>query len=293
MTVKTNICFDFYIISLTSDEFQYLKEIFVKIVNNELSNKCTVKGFNREIFKLTELSDKNCWIGQFRKYRIDQLPVFASYGNDEVEITLKDDEGLVERNCFAYFSNRNLLIWQVDKHANHPDRFTEFLELITNSKVEALPIATKESLNKFMRNGVEILNFDIAVARPTAPSLYDENKFTKDIFDLMAHTGGDRFSLQGGVNLRKKEHGVLSNMKAGIKTLIQSGAATKAQFTISDLGERNVIDLILDKVSSRRQMMSSKKSIPFQTMVELIQSVYEEKQEVLNEILGEVQNTLL
>lgn len=293
MAEKTDIYFDFYTIQITSEGHEKLKDIFASIVQKGISSNITVKGYTRELFKLTEKKAENYWVGQFRKYRKDQLPVLAIQGKDETEIALKDGEAIVEKNCFAYFPDRNILVWQVDRHANHPDRFTDFLKLITKDcKFEALPVSTTESLKRFMKNGIEILNFDISVARPTAPSLYDANKFTKDIFELMTLTGGDRFSLQCGVNLRKKDHGTLSNIKAGVQTLIKSGAATKAQFTISDLGERDFIDLIVDRVSAKRQVESSKKSIPFLTMVDMLQSVYDEKKDVLNEIFGTVQNSL-
>ena len=263
-------------------------------LKNGISNSfIEVRGFTREVYRLDK-TQKTYWLGQFRKYRVDQLPAYARFGEDETEIQLEDDQGIIERNCFIFFPDRNVLIWQHDAHANHPERFADFLSTISGDKIEVAPILTKSALLRLMDSKTEALKFQISVARPTAPSMYNQNKFTDNLFSLMENSGADLFNLTGGVDLRSKDAGFLNSrlLKRGLETLVSSGAAKTAKVLVVEEGKREWLDLITDRVKASRQVEADKKSIPFATMVDMLESVYEEKREVLDEILGTARATL-
>lgn len=290
---KKDINFDFYQIVVGTNEKDFLDDFFTKVKSGETDSFVEVRGFTRELYRL-EKNQKGNWIGQFRKYRIDQLPAYARYGEDETEIQLEDDQGIIERNCFMLFPTQNILVWQHDAHANHPERFADFLTIMSSIKVEAAPILTKSALTRLMSSQTEALKFHISVARPTAPSMYDANKFTEDLFSLMNNAGADLFNLTGGVDLRSKDSGYLNGniLKRGLKTLVASGAAKGAKVLVIEEGKREWLDLITDRVKATRQVETDKKSIPFLTMIDMIQSVYDEKREVLDEIMGSPQTSI-
>lgn len=290
---KKDINFDFYQVVISSTQNTTLLDCFENLKNGVTGSIIDVRGFTREIYRLDK-TNKNYWLGQFRKYRIDQLPAFARYGEDETEIQLEDDQGIIERNCFIFYPDRNVLIWQHDAHANHPERFADFLSTISGDKIEVAPILTKSALLRLMDSKTEALKFQVSVARPTAPSMYNQNKFTDNLFSLMENSGADLFNLTGGVDLRSKDAGFLNSglLKRGLETLVSSGAAKSAKVFVLDEGKREWLDLITDRVKASRQVEADKKSIPFLTMVDMLESVYEEKREVLDEILGTARTTL-
>ncbi|MCL6166204.1 MULTISPECIES: DUF6731 family protein [Acinetobacter calcoaceticus/baumannii complex] len=289
---KKYINFDFYQVILTGTNVASLPEGFDNILSKNFIDRKEVKGFTREIYRLEKFSP-NQWIGQFRKYRTDQLPAYATFGEDEIELELKENQGIIERNTFIYYIDMNILVWQYDAHANHPERFADFLSVSFGSKVEVAPILTKNAISKLMKGGVEALKFDLSVARPTAPSLYDSNSFTKGLFSLMSNSGSDLFNLSGGIDLRSKEHDTLTTQfKSGLASLVESGAAKKAKVVIEDEGKREILDLITDRVKASRQIETLAKSIPFMSMVDMINSAYEEKRGVLNEVIGTAPDSL-
>ncbi len=291
---KKDINFDFYQVVISSNQNTNLVDCFESLKSGTAHNSLIeVRGFTRELYRLDK-SPINYWFGQFRKYRVDQLPAYARFGEDETEIKLDDGQGIIERNCFIFFPDRNVLIWQHDAHANHPERFADFLSTISGDKIEVAPVLTKSALLRLMDSQTEALKFEISVARPTAPSMYNENKFTGNLFSLMENSGADLFNLMGGVDLRSKDAGFLNSglLKRGLETLVSSGAAKKAKVLILDEGKREWLDLITDRVKTSRQVEADKKSIPFATMIDMLESVYDEKREVLDEILGTTRDTL-
>lgn len=289
---KKDINFDFYQVVICSNQNTTLVDCFENLKSGTTNSFIEVRGFTRELYRLDK-SPKNYWFGQFRKYRVDQLPAFARFGEDETEIKLDDGQGMIERNCFIFFPDRNVLIWQHDAHANHPERFADFLSTISGDKIEVAPVLTKSALLRLMNSQTEALKFDISVARPTAPSMYNENKFTENLFSLMENSGADLFNLMGGVDLRSKDGGFLTGLvKRGLATLVSSGAAKKAKVLVLDECKREWLDLITDRVKTSRQVEADKKSIPFVTMIDMLESVYDEKREVLDEILGTTRDTL-
>lgn len=290
---KHEVNFDFYQLVFNSGSNSSVIDCFNRIVKNEIDAFIDIKDYTRELYRVSFNPTDKYWVGQFRKYRKNQLPAFARPGEDEIELTLDGDQGIIERNCFIFLPFRNILIWQHDAHANNPERLADFLSVLSEDKVEVAPILTKSALLRLMDGKTDALKFKISVARPTAPSMYDENKFTADLFSLMNNSGSDLFNLVGGVDLRSKDSGVLSRfVKSGIKTLVSSGAAKTAKVFVLEDGKREWLDLITDRVKTSRQLEAGKKSIPFLTMVDMIKSAYDEKLEVLNEILGKEQDTL-
>lgn len=291
---KKEINFDFYQLILTSNSNSELLGCFQKVADGRLKGFVDVRGYTREVYRLEQSEEDNYWIGQFRKYRTDQLPAYARFGEDETEITLEEGQGIIERNCFIFIPNRNILVWQHDAHANHPERFADFLSVLSGDKVEAAPILTKSALKKLMDGKTEALKFKISVSRPTAPSMYDENTFTNGLFNLMNSSGADLFNLTGGVDLRSKDSGFLNSalIKTGLSTLVSSGAAKTAKVLIIDENKKDWLDLITDRIKTSRQVEADKKSIPFLSMIDMVKSAYEEKVEVLNEVLGKDQNNI-
>lgn len=290
---KKTINFDFYKVILTGTTISTFDEGLSNIFSKTFIDRKDIRGFTREIYRI-EKSNPNQWIGQFRKYRTDQLPAYAKFGEDEVELELEDDQGIIERNSFIYYIDTNILVWQSDAHANHPERFAEFLSCSFGSKIEVAPILTKTALSRLMSGRVEALKFNLSVARPTAPSLYDSNKFTSGLFSLMNSSGSELFTLSGGIDLRSKEHSSLSSsFKSGIATLVESGAAKTAKVIVLEDGKKDIIDLITDRVKASADIDAELKSVPFLSMIGMLESAYDGKRGVLDEIFGTTQNSLV
>ncbi|MDC5170274.1 hypothetical protein NRA36_16975, partial [Acinetobacter baumannii] len=91
---KKYINFDFYQVILTGTNVASLPEGFDNILSKNFIDRKEVKRITREIYRLEKISP-NQWIVQFRKYRAGQIPAYATFGGDEIELKLKENQVII------------------------------------------------------------------------------------------------------------------------------------------------------------------------------------------------------
>lgn len=277
--------FDFYQLTVTPDaSISEVGDGFSGSLSGAFQSNCHHHGYIRELHDLT--ATPSVWHGQFRKYRDADLPQIGKIGGAPSNIPLQDDEGLIEVNAFMYFKKFNILIWSVNGHGSHPDKFASCLSDLWGVKVHVSPLIEPDCMKRLMRNSVEIKKIIVTVPRPSNPDLFEENNVSETMMNLMKNTNSDHFKLELGVNLRSKDAGSLrGDIKLAVKEFIAAGA-TKAEVVIDEHGCNEPIDLIAQRISSTRQLATSSRYLPAATMYTMLKDVYDEKQGVIDELCG-------
>jgi hypothetical protein len=277
--------FDFYQLTVTPDaSISEVGDGFSGSLSGVFQSNCHHHGYTRELHDLTASSSG--WQGQFRKYRDADLPQIGKIGASPSDIILQDDEGLIEVNSFMYFKKFNILVWNVNGHGSHPDKFASCLSDLWGLKVSISPLIEPDCIKRLMRNNVQLKKIIVTVPRPSNPNLYDQNSVSETMMNLMQNTNSDHFKLELGVNLRSKDAECLTgNLKLALQEFVAAGA-TKAEVVIDENGYNEPIDLIAQRISSTRQLATSSRYLPAATMYTMLKDVYDEKQGVIDELCG-------
>lgn len=291
---KTWVKFDFYQLNVTSkDDINNINDIFDKVINKQFETCFACNGYTRELFDLTyRKAPYNSFSGRFRKFRTDKFPEVGTPGGNGVPVELKPGEGLIESNFFIYYPEFNLLIWQVNGYGSLPTRFADFIKNLSNTMVTVEPIIQADAVKELMKESSQLKKIIATIARPTNPDLYDISNETKTIMSLMNNTDADRFNLTLAVDLRSNKKGTLKNLKTTLVELVKYDAEKAVAVVEDEHGFVHPIDLIAQRLSDRRQIVTDKGYVHPQTIFDLIDNVYEDNQGALNDYFGTIQSRI-
>lgn len=239
---------DFYVLTVNQIQgTQLLKEL----LESSEERGCTEAfSLNREddekyqIRNIVKLGAGASYKGIFGRCRYNETPVQGTVDGKEEDVEIKPGHGLVEKNHFLFFPNRNLLVYQRNSGGSHYSKMRSFLELATEIQGVTLePILTKDSYAKLLSSNADVRRIDLSFQKPKDPSLYS-NAWTREAMQLMRSAGSvsSRVTLSVG-----REGGSLSrDLKNAVVTLAKGGLASVARVKLE--GELEPIDLIGDRV---------------------------------------------
>lgn len=117
---------DFFTGHVTADENQgRLADVLDALIARAACPAWKRGGYAYELRDL--LLTGQVYRGVLAKLRSDQLPHAGQLGGVERELDLAEEEGLIEKNFFLYYSSRNLLVYQRNGNASRSQRFAEYL----------------------------------------------------------------------------------------------------------------------------------------------------------------------
>lgn len=239
----------------------------------------SIAGYTREVWQPINRCgpDPRSVAGQFRKFRTSDLPEIGAAGQDSAELELAENQGLIERNFFVYYEDRQLLGWCRNGHGNTVSQFANFLSACWGTKVQAGPILQPDAAKRLMRNGIELKAIEVTLPRPTNPEFYPEEDFSKEMVEMLRRSGADTIHLTLGINTRRSDTGgsLASRWKHALAEVTGMGAST-ARAVVYDDGIEHPIDLIADRVVSYQDIETNARFPPSGTMYEAIDAAREE-----------------
>lgn len=291
---KTWMKFDFYQLNVAAKEdIKSANDIFNKVISNPVECCFESNGYTRELFSLTYRdSPCNSYTGIFRKFRTDKFPEVGIPGGEGIPVDLKPGEGLIESNFFIFYPEFNLLIWHVNGYGSLPTRFSDFLKKLSNTHVTVEPIIKADAVKELMKESSQLKKIIATIARPTNPELYDMSNETTTIMQLMSNTNADRFNLTLAVDLRSNKKGILRGLKDTIVELANSNAEKAVAVIEDEHGFVHPIDLIAQRLSDRRQVVTNQGYIQSKIMFDLIDNVYVDNQGALNDYFGTIESRI-
>jgi hypothetical protein len=175
----------------------------------------------------------------------DDAPSIREAGGGERAIRLGADEHLIEKNHFLYFTDRELLVWQVNGRGSHMHRFELYLSHLAGHILTLDDVIDPAALARIAAGQVKRLKVRIAGSRN--PEAIDPNNWESGIFDLMDGVDGTAITLE--VATRRRGNGLSDAVKDVAHRLMDADQTRGLQVTM--LGEQEPIDLFADCVKDR------------------------------------------
>jgi hypothetical protein len=196
-----------------------------------------------QIRSLVALPGGKVYKGVFGRCRFGEKPVQGTEDGKEAEVVLKPGHGLVEKNHFLYFVDRNLFVYQRNQTGSHSSKLQRYLSMATNVQIILEPILTRDSYERLLSPGVEAKSIELSFQQPKDPTLY-EDLWVREAMSLVSELGGltAKVRISVGREAKTLEHKALSSAV----TLARTGLARVARVKIED--EDEPIDLIADRI---------------------------------------------
>lgn len=180
--------------------------------------------------------------GVFGRCRFGEKPLQGTEDGEEADVELKPGHGLVEKNHFLFYSEKNLLVFQRNPSGSHYSRFQHYSNLAAGKPLLFEPLLTSDSYQRLLDGG-HVRTLDISFQQPKDPEFY-KNLWTKDVVKLIKRAGGVNTRIRIGVG--RTTQTLLSDMKEVAVNLAKGGLAKVARVQLE--GESTPIDLIADRV---------------------------------------------
>lgn len=211
-----------------------------------------VGGFTRELKMLNEHSNGSIY-GVFAKYRVDDIPHIGQIrGRREDAIPLKEDEGLIEKNHFIYVPEHQLLVFQTNGHANTHGTLARAISkaLPRGQKISFVPVLQKESMRRLMDRNLAPVRLEVSFTRPTNKDLYDGEKWSDDLLDMIQISDGNTAHLTLGLGRNPVPGARLSDrVKNGLAALMASTDVSVARVDVREGDQVYPIDLVADRIT--------------------------------------------
>lgn len=197
-----------------------------------------------QIRSIVPLGSGKSYKGIFGRCRYGEKPEQGTEDGKETDVDLKPGHGLVEKNYFLFFPDRNLLIYQRNSSGSHYSRLQRYLNLTVGpGHLIALdPILTTDAYKRLI-NGAEARAIDISFQQPKDASIY-KDVFTQDAIKLVNNSGG--VSARIRISVGRTDQRLISKIKDAAVTLARSGLAKVARVQLE--GESDPVDLIADRI---------------------------------------------
>lgn len=286
-------CIDFFQMThVATPQVPTIEDGFESIINSGATDSLNVHGYIREIWQPIRRTSPlpNSYAGQFRKFRTSDLPEIGAAGQDSVALELAENHGLVERNFFVYYPDRQLLGWCRNAHGNTALQFAKFLAALWGTRVNAGPVLQPDAARRLIREEVVLKKIEVTLPRPTNPDFYAEEEFTQGLLDMLRRDGADSIHLTMGINTRRADtSGSLSSrLKSGLTEALGMGAST-AKAVVYDEGIEHPIDLIADRIWSHQIIETNGRFPPSATMYQAIDAARDECRGSINDYFGSLE----
>jgi len=160
------------------------------------------KGFLKKI-------NENIFVFQKLKHDFNPKLLDLKTGN-ETEITLEEDEYVVEETFFYYDFDNNILIYHMNRSGFAPSAFEEYIKKLLNSHLKnntfiLKPILSKQGYEKLASQRI-VKKIDLSVAQPSLGVLKELGFNVEQIVDMDI----DSLSEIEIVFKSKRKHGILT-----------------------------------------------------------------------------------
>ncbi|KHS67328.1 hypothetical protein RC77_13985 [Pectobacterium brasiliense] len=279
---------EFYQLSFKpSARLASLDAAFQSAIDKTSPSSSDREGCTREIWALKKRDD-GTYAGEVRKFRNSDIPDKGAPGKHSSPIPLEEDEGIIERNFFVYYSQHNIIGWHRNHLAGGMSRFTAFLSTIFSTSVKAAPLLGKEAIAMLMKGDVNMKKLTLTLPRPRNPELYPDTDFSQKTLQLLGAAGADTMQVVMGINTRRGDSD--GRLKQGIKFAMQELVDLGARKAVIEVFEADgvvhPIDLIADRIVSKQSIPTDARFPPAGTMYRLIDTAYDENRESINAYIG-------
>lgn len=232
-----------------------------------------------------EWDDKTrCLTGVFAKFRTNDIPhIGASGSSKEREIDLAPNEGLIEKNFFRYYEEREILVYQGNGNGSQHTKMATYLTDSLGETVVFNPILQPDAAKRLMKGDAVPRVVELSYARPTNPNLHSDDVFTDEALELLRQSNAATAHVRLSVG-RDKGGRLSESIKAGVSHLMSATHVTVARFELD--GQTQPIDLIADRVKGKISVeMLGRYPSPSSAYTQL-EAIYHEYKPLIEQVLG-------
>lgn len=175
----------------------------------------------------------------------DDAPNIREAGGGERPITLADDEHVIEKNHFLYYSDRQLLAWQVNGRGSHISRMEKYLSYVSGMTVGLADVIQPNALRRLNEGTVKRLKVRIASSKNAAA--VDPHDWESGTLDLMNGIGATSITVE--VSAGKRAGQLKDEVKGVLHRLLEREDTRAVQVTMT--GEQEPIDLFADCITDK------------------------------------------
>lgn len=189
--------------------------------------------------------------GVLAKFRHDDLPKIGSPKSDqEKNIPLGKEEGLIEKNHFIYDKKRQLLVYQQNGHGSTHNQLGQYITQATNVTTVFNPVVQPDAMERLIKGGFKPKKLQLSVAKPS-PALMKGHAFNRGLMNMMAEGNAQHINITMSMGHSVTEY-LFMDVGAAMDELMGHADVKIARLnTVDDDGIEHPIDLIADRIRDR------------------------------------------
>jgi hypothetical protein len=195
-----------------------------------------------QIRSIVPLGKDKAFKGVFGRCRFGETPVQGTTTGEEADVVLRPGHGLVEKNHFMFFADRNLILYQRNPSGSHPTRLQRYLNVATGQNLVLESLLTTDAYKRLIEGG-SARWVDISYQMPADPEAYS-NVWSKDLIRLLGKLNTKSARIR--ISVGHSSQSLVDQVKDALITLARGGFARVARAKLEDVEEP--IDLITERV---------------------------------------------
>jgi hypothetical protein len=180
--------------------------------------------------------------GVFGRSRYGEKPLQGTVDGREADVDLKPGHGLVEKNYFLFYADRNLIVYQRNASGSHYSRFQRYARSAIGGNVTFEPVLTRDSYVRLLAGG-QPRSVELSFQSPKDPTVY-QDLFFGEAARLVRRVGGTSASIRISTG---RSAARLTQIKNSVVEAAKLGIARVARVQLED--EADPIDLIADRIT--------------------------------------------
>lgn len=238
---------DFYAVLIDGKRHRVsVRDLLLAAAENGHSDAYSLEEDSDEKFQLRSVvvtKNQSVIRGVFGRCRYNEKPVQGTDDGNEADVELLPNHGLVQKNHFLFYPDRNLFVYQRNSAGSHYAKLQHFLNVATEKPVLLEPILTRDSYARIL-GGKGAKTAEFSFIKPADVSLYKGTSLG-DAMSVASTANSATTKVKLSVG---RTGGILSlGTINGIIDMARNGRARVARVTLHE--DSQPIDLIADRIA--------------------------------------------
>jgi hypothetical protein len=265
---------------------------FLKLAEQRYTKSIDINGVKYEFRDLSK--EGQCVRGYVSRLRYSDLPHAAAPGGTERELALAEDEGLIEKNYFRYYAERNLLVFQHHGYGTTTYQLSNYLAQLFSETITMNPIIQADAMQRIMSNDIKPKMLELSISKPSA-KFVPETDFSKEAMEMMNSSNGLRLYLRVSLGRSKegKKRYLANIIKDSVSELFETGILSVARLNVSEDGDTHPIDLISDRITAMINVQTNGRYPVASSVYRELEDAWNSNRSIIDESCGSSEESLL
>lgn len=255
MPVRT-FSISFVQVDFMADTNTFLSDVLRREYQNQLNDQRFTYETGDYAFQLSNITVRNegasneSFHGVIHKLRLNNLPQLGSRDGSTDDIDLGDFEGVVEKNYFTFYRNRELLIYQNHREGTGMHDLTLFFSDLAGHTCSLNPVLKPEAYLRLINEDHPLTKIELSISKPNLELFNQEHssdQFSRQLATLARTTNTHNIKITLGTP-RNMATRISDTLKSSLAHLAGHSARTAKAWTENS---SHPIDLIADRIKDQ------------------------------------------